>query len=141
MVTKRCSKCGVEKSESGFFKDKRYSDGLGSYCKECKRVYEKSTYHNESSGRREYLKEWRQSPKGKEMERKRGKIRYQQNRERMLAKAAVARAIAREDLPPVSTQQCMNCGEQAAHYHHDSYLKQDQLNVTPLCVQCHSDRH
>lgn len=33
---KVCAKCGDDKDESEFFKDKRSSDGLQSYCKKCK---------------------------------------------------------------------------------------------------------
>jgi hypothetical protein len=32
---KRCSKCGIEKDEKEFYKDKRHSDGLKSACKVC----------------------------------------------------------------------------------------------------------
>ena len=35
IVAKRCSKCGEEKPATSFRKDKRYRDGLYSYCREC----------------------------------------------------------------------------------------------------------
>ena len=38
---KRCSKCGVEKEEGGFHKDKAKKDGLHSWCRACCRAYAK----------------------------------------------------------------------------------------------------
>lgn len=38
---KRCSKCGVEKPPDGFGRNKSTSDGLSSYCRACRGVYEK----------------------------------------------------------------------------------------------------
>lgn len=42
---KTCSKCLIEKAESCFIKDKRYSDGLFSWCKECKKSYARQHNH------------------------------------------------------------------------------------------------
>jgi len=36
---KRCSKCGIEKDESEFYKNSKMKDGLQSKCKECSHKY------------------------------------------------------------------------------------------------------
>ena len=49
---KRCSKCGVERGEGEFYRDRRASDGLRSWCRECAndhhRNYTREAYHNPS---------------------------------------------------------------------------------------------
>lgn len=47
MKTKICTNCGYEKSAKDFYKDKRNKDGLTSWCKECKAVYQ-SIYYQEN---------------------------------------------------------------------------------------------
>lgn len=42
METKICTKCGVEKDLSHFYKDKRTKDGLQYRCKECQKLYYQS---------------------------------------------------------------------------------------------------
>ncbi|MDD4242748.1 MAG: hypothetical protein PHG08_00410 [Bacilli bacterium] len=41
---KKCSKCGVEKDESEFSKNKNTMDGLQIHCKECVSIYKKDYY-------------------------------------------------------------------------------------------------
>lgn len=43
---KKCSKCGVEKDESEFSKDKKRKDGLCCQCKKCQSVYTKKWHEN-----------------------------------------------------------------------------------------------
>lgn len=41
-------------------------------------------------------------------------------------------------LPQVSSQKCVKCGSQAAHYHHYlGYAPEHWLDVEPLCNRCH----
>lgn len=47
-MKKICHKCNKEKELSEFFKDNRYKDGLHSWCKDCRREYDK-----------EYRKKWK----------------------------------------------------------------------------------
>ena len=42
MSFKKCYKCGIEKDESEFYKDKRNKDGLCFQCKECQSQYDKA---------------------------------------------------------------------------------------------------
>lgn len=41
-LIKRCPKCKLELSAEHFYRDARYTDGLHSWCKECKRIYNAS---------------------------------------------------------------------------------------------------
>ena len=47
---KRCSKCGVEKAEWEFYRDRTSKDGLTSWCRECRREldreYKREAYRN-----------------------------------------------------------------------------------------------
>jgi hypothetical protein len=154
MDTKLCLKCGVTKTVDNFNKRKKSRDGLQSCCREChkdmirkysstergkkkRRVRDNRSYWSGDGERREYLKKWRQSDKGKEMERRRSKTRYQERREETLAKAAVQRAVKKGALPHISEQECSGCGDVAREYHHESYAKEHQLDVVPLCKMCH----
>lgn len=68
---KKCLKCGLEKSEDNFWKDKKSKDGFRYWCKDCDKEYLKE-YHKKSSHRK-YLKEYRKTIKYKERQK-----RYQQ---------------------------------------------------------------
>lgn len=57
---KTCTKCKVEKPETEFWKNKTTIDGLGLWCKECKKKLDKECYKNNSEKicekRKEYYK-------------------------------------------------------------------------------------
>lgn len=40
-MLKKCSRCGIEKELSEFYKDKKTSDGTHSWCKSCHNLYRK----------------------------------------------------------------------------------------------------
>ena len=61
--------------------------------------------------------------------------------EKSRAQNAVDKAVAEGTLPHVSTHQCQECGVEAQHYHHESYAREDWLNVIPYCARCHRQRH
>lgn len=42
---KICTKCNIEKPLSEFYKNKTKKDGLTSYCKDCKRIYNEDHYN------------------------------------------------------------------------------------------------
>ena len=56
-----------------------------------------------------------------------------------IARFAVLEATRTNLLPHISEVKCHDCSGQAVHYHHEDYDK--PLAVTPLCAQCHSNRH
>jgi len=50
--------------------------------------------------------------------------------------------VAEGKLANIGTQVCLDCGEQAEHYHHNvSYKREHWLNVIPLCQSCHFSLH
>ena len=57
-MTKKCSKCGVEKPAIEFNKDKCHKNGLSSKCKQCWHLY------SISPERRKKVSEWRKSDAG-----------------------------------------------------------------------------
>ena len=42
-MEKVCIKCGISKDVNNFHKDKNTSDGYKKYCKDCRRIYDKTT--------------------------------------------------------------------------------------------------
>lgn len=58
METKHCSRCGISKLLSEFQKRKDRSDGLSSWCKTCRRAYNKSWRQNHKSERAAYNRNW-----------------------------------------------------------------------------------
>lgn len=68
-LTKVCRKCGIEKPSTQFNKDKRYADGLQSWCHECYRAYHLQQKQDPAKAKRisERSKEW-----------------YAQNKERLI---------------------------------------------------------
>lgn len=67
METKRCTKCGVEKHESEFAKNKTLKDGLSYYCKKCLSEYSKKyrveNYENVKEKEKKYRVENRDKVK------------------------------------------------------------------------------
>lgn len=55
---------------------------------------------------------------------------------------AVRRAVVAGELPVITTRLCVDCGGQAVHYHHNKgYETEHWLDVVPVCLKCHLDRH
>lgn len=58
------------------------------------------------------------------------------------AKRAVSLARLKVQIKPASDFVCVRCkAKQAEHLHHESYDPEHFLDLTPLCRQCHADRH
>jgi len=60
---KRCSKCGEWKNKSEFNKNKRYSDGYQSYCKDCMSAYSKKWSEDNPDKRKSITNKWRSNNK------------------------------------------------------------------------------
>lgn len=54
---KKCKKCGLEKKESEFSKNKRNKNGLQHWCKDCSKEYSKA--YNKTDKRKEYQREYK----------------------------------------------------------------------------------
>ena len=165
MVThKKCSKCGVEKPTSEYYKDKRRKDGLYPHCKACHYVMTRKNstteefkerarkaslrwYHEQggkaknrltasTDARRESRRKYENSEAGKESRRKQHERRKQESPEKFKAKDAVSYAVRVGHIPHISTRKCAECGEQATEYHHPDYDM--KYHVVPLCRDCHA---
>ena len=60
---KKCSKCGVRKSDSEFHRSKISKDGLSAWCKECLREYNRQRYYRQNEKRVKALKKQREQKK------------------------------------------------------------------------------
>lgn len=59
------------------------------------------------------------------------------NPEKVRIRNIVTHAIRDGLLPPSKTQECMDCGGQAARYdHYRGYSERYALTVEPVCVKC-----
>lgn len=57
------------------------------------------------------------------------------------ASAAVAVAVVRGQLPPVTSQRCVDCGAIATAYdHYKGYARKHWLEVEPVCDACNMKR-
>ena len=63
MVTKKCSRCLLNKPTSDFYKDKTKKDGFGSRCKLCAIEQAKEWRINNTSRRNHLAQEWRKKNK------------------------------------------------------------------------------
>jgi len=59
MKTKRCVRCNVEKAVEQFNNDKRTSDHLASWCKQCYKEYRTQWEKDHKEERGQYFKDWR----------------------------------------------------------------------------------
>lgn len=121
MEIRKCNICKQIKPLSEFYKDSSCAGGHAYRCKICDK--KKGTRWARESG----------------YDRKEAR-RNRDNPQRQ-AKSEVKSQIERGKMPRASECQCADCGQQAAHYHHESYAKDKWLDVIPLCVSCHRKRH
>jgi ribosomal protein L40E len=152
---KVCRRCGLEKSNTEFRGRPAMSDGLESYCKDCKKAYgqERSAREDVKASnrerqrkldRREYYKSWRKSDSGKEYRKRRDNLIMSdaEKARRDEFRVRFNRLVARGDIPHISTQVCQKCGNPAKHYHHyNGYEEVNILDVIPLCLRCHAKEH
>jgi hypothetical protein len=125
-MSKICKKCGIEKHESEFYKDKAMKDGLFSSCKKCCKEYSVKYIKNHPEStkiiqkrynivhkkeRKEYSKKrYEENPeKLKEL----GKISYQKNKKEILKKAK----IYREEHPDKIREDRKKWNEENPDYH------------------------
>jgi hypothetical protein len=70
---------------------------------------------------------------------KRANAWYRSYPERVKVRGKLRWAIKSGKVPLIGTQLCVECGEQADHYHHEDYSH--PLEVIPLCRKHHKDLH
>lgn len=60
-MTKRCTKCKVEKAESEFYKMKAGKDGLCSHCKSCRSEYNRKEYAKDPGKKLRAGRKWNEA--------------------------------------------------------------------------------
>lgn len=149
--TKKCPQCKQIKPFSEFYKSKK--DGLTSYCKSCKKIYQQN-YRKTEKGKLAQ-KRYQQTEKGKITYRK-GVAKYlktpkgkairesfnARNPNYRKAKNAINNAIRDGKLPRAKTLLCHYCPKPAQQYHHwHGYEPEHWLDVVPACRKCHTNEH
>jgi hypothetical protein len=132
---KYCGLCKERKPVGAFHRDRSRSDGLQSYCKDCRKTIEKNRRRNPVERARS-VQLWRQrhperaAAKGREFRKRRPEIVNAHN--------AVARALKTGRL--TKPESCEACGAGGRlEGHHPDYSK--PLDVRWLCVGCHYAEH
>ena len=119
-MLKICSKCGKEKDEDEFSRQRHTRSGRRANCKNCERIYRKQSENYKRAKRLCDLKQRILRP------------------DNVRARWAVNHKIENGKLPRINTQYCAECGKQAIHYHHhNGYDPEHYLDVVPLCADCH----
>lgn len=90
---------------------------------------------------KEYNRQYARTKAGKKIAKKSRLANIESSPHKYKAKTAVNNAIRRGLMPKVSSMKCIVCGQQARHYHHDSYEESNWLKVTPMCIKCHRHHH
>lgn len=156
IITKLCSRCGVGKPVSKFYKNRSRPDGLDTWCKVCVKEYRSTPYMRAVAVKS--VMRYRRTERGRELHRQcnaryyqtekgkkdkaRGTKAYQkQHVDKTRAHRAVNDAVRYGKLPSIHVRKCVDCGQQANHYHHESYAIDRFLDVIPLCLGCHGIRH
>lgn len=155
---KRCSVCKEIKSINDFYNLSASPDRLDYSCKKCRnaptesrkkivakymgkpeirrRLKQWKREYRKSDTYREYVKTYNQNEKAKKIEKERRKTIA------VIARSEVNKAVGRKEIPHISTQKCVVCGNQAENYHHHlGYDPEHWLDVIPVCVICHGDLH
>ena len=137
-MKKTCSKCGISKFETEYYKHYRMASGLLGTCKECIKKGVRENYAKKRDQYMAYEKSRAQSP-----ERKKKKIEYQsrsrinnpiKKRARDLVQIHIK--SGRLKRPDHCTACMKKCTPEA---HHEDYKK--PLEVEWLCFYCHRSRH
>jgi len=161
METKQCNECLEIKIVSEFYRRNNRPCGYQSRCRKCSdqahAEYIKTKKGRESirhTGKkiRPYRRAWDRSEKGKEKRRRyaqteKGRKLHReaqtmyrkQNQEKIKAQSAVYTEVCAGRIPRASTLVCIECSNQANHYHHhNGYDEKHWLDVVPLCIDCHN---
>lgn len=164
-----CEHTGKPQLLNNFRNRKASKDGLDYWCKDCRRIidaiyrktparkealekFAKTKKHRVSNRRyqktekgRAAQRRYNQSDKGKANAHRRWKkiqSEYDLHRKAINARIAVYKAVQSGKTLHISTQTCIECNEQAEHYHHYlGYDKEHQLDVEPVCAKCHKVAH
>ncbi len=135
-ITKTCSKCKQSKSLSEFYKNCTLPDGYQYECKTCDDNRTKE-YRQTSKGKevnRKARQRYRQTEKGK-VTQNRYRIQHPKYRK---AGSAIQIVIRNGNLSHPDSFLCSFCPKPAQEYHHHKgYEPEHWLDVIPVCIPCH----
>lgn len=140
---KICCTCRVAKPLDEYHKDSTQSDGKRVRCKACTiaQVRRVRATPEGAKRHREAVIKHQATEVGRASNRRATAKWYRNNRHKHRAHREVNIAVDRGHLPSPKTLQCVDCSGPAQEYHHESYEKEHWLDVVPLCVLCHNQRH
>ena len=161
MILKRCSRCGAEKSQDEFHRDRSREDGKFPQCKQCshegnvsarrkelKRAREKGpkyrayiNNYRQGEKSKEYVKQYNSKHKASDAGKASTKLTVQRYPKRYRARRAVNDAVRVGKLPSASLCECYYSDEHCTgiiqYHHHRGYEKERQLDVIPVCSHHH----
>jgi hypothetical protein len=164
--TKRCYKCGESLALESFSLNKNAKDGRCNLCKSCTKAYRRQYNKSEkgitsrnrwkatraesdmqyfrSEKAKETRRKWEQTDAAKQSRKRRNSERNASEPWRGSVTNAVHSAVHRGDLPAPDSVPCES-GPDGCYggnvWHHDSYLREDWLNVRCLCRSHHIKWH
>lgn len=144
-MVKVCSKCGIEKEVSEFYKDKKGKDGLRAYCKNCKLAQNKEFTNTEDGALwyKNYLKSYRKTEKCKNSIKKYNDNRKANETEQLKNKARKKLTAAIKSGELIKPDRCQICSSmENIEAHHHSYEEGFELDVIFICRdRCHKIIH
>jgi hypothetical protein len=138
-LSKKCSKCGIEKLLETFALDKRRKDGRGSWCRACKYLdyrawVKRNKYQANHYGRRYYYKHWENIKLKSRIARTGKKQTTIKDPTKKKARQKFAYAVK---AGRIVRQPCGVCGKEPAEGHHEDYNK--PFDVIWLCKDHHAE--
>lgn len=133
---KVCSKCGMLKPLSEFYKAPRMAGGYSNKCKFCMRQDVKKHYRQNEEYYREYEKKRGETPERRRQRTLACQRHRMKNPEKNKARQRVCDAKRRGK---IVEQPCEVCGALNVHAHHEDYSK--PLDVIWLCPKHHAWIH
>lgn len=152
-TTKRCPRCKQIKFRIEFPKDENRFGGIRSWCVDCYREHAREYAHSERGKARRHTEDFKKrfkvhrqkylkSEKGIAQGRRQVAKYTERYPEKRKAQKAVWYAKSKGKIPDPKTMTCVNCGNQAAQYHHhQGYSQEHWFDIVPVCVPCHSRIH
>lgn len=133
---KTCTVCKKEKPLDEFYAHPRMADGRLNKCKECHKAAIRKKRSERIEHYRAYDRNRAKHPERIKHSVEQTRIWRQEDRRRMAAHNAVARAIRSGKL---ERKPCERCGSEKSYAHHEDYDR--KLDVKWLCQPCHKQRH
>lgn len=136
---KTCRRCGTEKPEEDFHRNKTRPGGRSYTCKACYSAWYKTYHQANAAKRRQNSAKWiSENPDRLAAWRAANRKRYTPQ---LQARAAVNNAIRDKRFSPAEDFNCFDCGMPASQWdHYAGYAKAHWFDVDPVCRDCHDKR-